>query len=150
MSTLKGKAAVFGLNGDLAYTGVATPSNQLLSGAEVTHNYAKAELVDPATNEVVGEALSREVLEVSIDFTPVADPAGNTLTNARAALKLPAMNAVVALTAFDDSDYNHTFNYVGGGRISFSPDGYCKMTLPLRRYVAGGDTLVTALATTVS
>ena len=38
----------------------------------------------------------------------------------------------------------------GGGKISFSPEGYCKMTLPLRRYVAGSDALVTALAATVS
>ena len=122
----------------------------LLSGADFTHSYTKAELVDPATNEIVGEALSREAMDVTIDYYPVGLVGTNTITKAKEALVLPAMNAVVTLTGFDYSAVNATYNYVGGGKISFSPEGYCKMTLPLRRYVAGSDALVTALAATVA
>ena len=135
--TQTGRAAVYGLNGAVAYSGVASPSAQLLQSAELSDEFDKAELKD-STGEIIGLARTNHRRTFTIDFIPVAVPgvgnATNTLASARGALKVPAPLAQVITSGFDHEDYNGNWVYNGGGKIRFSGEGYCKMTLPLIQF----------------
>jgi hypothetical protein len=43
----------------------------------------------------------------------------------------------------NNSEYNGTYNYFGGGTVSFTQEGQVQMTLPLVLYAAGAFTEVT-------
>ena len=133
--TLTGRAAVFGVNGAIAYTGVAAPSAQVLQSAELTDNFDLAELKSQV-GEIIGLAKTNHRREFKIDFVPSSDgtSGNNTLANARLSLKLPTPLSQVVTSGFDHADYNGNWTYIGGGTISVSGEGYCKMTLPLRQY----------------
>lgn len=160
MSDIYGRAKVWGINGIIAY-GVAAAATQNMTGADFTNNWNEEPLINPATGEVIGNTATREAIEVTIDFTPIAATAGTgTFADARKACMLPAKYAVVTLSGFDEAptpdfafgtrSINGTYNYVGGGKITFSPEGDARLTLPLRRYVHTNAASVANLATLIA
>jgi hypothetical protein len=151
MATLTGKAANYGIPGTaVVYAANGTSeylagSAILLQSGEFTHNFDTNELKD-ADGDVVGMASNNHRLDVTMDFVPVGGD-GNTALIAKGNVKFPpplvkvtftALNAPDAIAAVgginDMTSVNGDYVYVGGGRISYTNEGYTKMTLPLRRY----------------
>jgi hypothetical protein len=147
---ITGKARVHGLRGNIAYTGVATPSNQLLQSAGFTKDAGyKDRLLNPDTGEPIGGAYAQENIAGDIEFIPVADAGGNTLANARAALALPALPFLVTLSGFDHASLNGSYMCEGPIRTQFTPNDNCRVTLPLVKFLATGSDAAT-LTTVVS
>lgn len=146
---LTGKAHVSGLNGEIAYTGVAAPSDQLLSSAGFTKDCEfKEPLNHPGTGERLGGAYAREHIAGDIEFIPVATAAGNTIANARLALDLPDLPFAVTLIDFDHADLNGVYMCEGPCQITFAPEGgKARVRMPLIKYTAAGSDA--AILTTV-
>jgi hypothetical protein len=146
---LTGIAHVSGLNGEIAYTGVAAPSDQLLASAGFTKDCEfKEALNHPGTGERIGGAYAREHIAGDIEFIPVATAAGNTIANAKLALKMPTLPFLVTLSGFDHADLNGEYMCEGPVGITFAPEGgKARVRLPLIRYTAAGSTA--AILTTV-
>ena len=141
---ITGKAHVKGLRGDIAYTGVATPSNQLLQSVGFTKDMEqKDRLLDPDTSEPIGGGYSREHISGDIEFIPVADAAGNTIANARLALELPDLPFVVTLSGFDHADLNGTYMCEGPIGVRFAAGEIARVTMKLIRYTANGSDATT-------
>jgi hypothetical protein len=149
-NALTGRAAVFGLDGALTFTGIASDASHLLSSAQYTDDAeVKQDLIDPSTGECIGKVFGRKAKTCTIDVIPVSDGAPNTLANAAAAAVMPAIPCKVTLSAFKAAELNADWLYEGGGSISLTPDGYAKLTLPLKKYADSSST-ATILTTAVS
>jgi hypothetical protein len=148
---ITGKAHVSGLNGEIAYTGVASPSDQLLSSAGFTKDCEfKEPLIHPGTGERLGGAYAREHIAGDIEFIPVADATANTLANAKLALDLPDIPFKVTLSGFDHTDLNGDYMCEGPCGITFAPEGgKCRVRMPLVKYTASGSE-ATTLTTVIS
>ena len=148
---ITGKAHVSGLNGEIAYTGVASPSDQLLSSAGFSKDCElKEPLIHPGTGERIGGAYARENISGDIEFIPVADATGNPLANAKAALDLPDLPFKVTLSGFDHADLNGDYMCEGPCQITFAAGGGpARVRLPLVRYTASGSD-ATTLTTVIS
>lgn len=140
--TLTGKASIAGINGTVAWTGVASlaAGNHLLQSAKMQDQFDLNELRDQV-GEPAGLAKTNHRQEITIDFVPVAVSGTNTIANAKVGLQLPPPLAQVTLASFDEpagatgfNTINGVWAYVGGGEIGLTNEGYAKMTLPLRRY----------------
>lgn len=147
---LTGKARVHGLNGDIAYDGVATPSDALLQSAGFGKDAAfKDELDHPSTGERIGGAYAKENIAGDIEFIPVADATGNTIANARLGLHMPDIPFKVTLSSFDHNHLNGDYMCDGGLRIQLGANGNCRITMPIIRYTAAGSD-ATTLTTVIS
>lgn len=141
---ITGKAHVFGLRGEVAYTGVASPSDQLLASARFSKDCeVKERLLNPDTGEPIGGAYARENISGDIEFIPVADATGNTITNAKLALDMPDLPFKVTLSSFDHADINGDYICEGPMDITFAPDGKARVTMRLVRFTASGSDATT-------
>jgi hypothetical protein len=135
---LTGKAAVYGVTGTLAFAGavvMSTAENKML-GADITDTFDIPELKDGVGN-IIGLAAVNRRHEATFDIVPSDTDGSPTLADAKTAIKLPDPLAIVTIAGFGNTLIDGTWNYIGGGKITFSPDGYIKMSLPCRRV---GDT----------
>ena len=135
-----------GIGGTVAYTGIATAQN-LLVGGSVGDEFNVAELRDGLNNVVGAFASGRKrtcTFEIYIK--------GSSEANAKAIVQLPEPLATVTISGFSvgtgttpnllDGDWN----YVGGGSVAMSTDGYWKVTLPCARWAQSDGAVPTALA----
>jgi hypothetical protein len=128
-----GKAIVWGIAGTVAYTGMATTSNEPQS-VEYTEKYAE-HAAKTKLGETIGLYLFDKQEELTIDFYPCADAGAAAIATAEAAIVLPAPGAKVTIAAMKGSVINDTtWIYKGGGKISEGNDHEVKMTLPLIQY----------------
>jgi len=135
-ATLLGRAAVFGAGGTLTWSGIAATTEFQHQGNDLTDEVDVATLEDP-DNDVISVATSKPRRTVTFDIIPTATSgAGNTLANAKTAMTLPAIGTVVTTSAFSSPDLNTTWNYLGGGKVGETKEGWGKLTLPLTRYGA--------------
>jgi hypothetical protein len=141
MSTLYGRASIDGCSYAVSHGGASINMSQ--SGASGSHSYDEVMLHD-GNGEVIGSRTSRERIEFSIDYTPIAASGTNTTSNAATALRSISPNAVVTLSGFTTAtgywDPNGAYNYTGGMSVSYDPDGYAKCTIPLRKYIFASST----------
>ena len=131
-----GKAAVHTVAGGLAFTGLAKTQNRLV-GTNVTDEFNVAELRD-GLNNVIGAVATSHNRRASFDIVPY-DSGGN-LATAKSNVKLPDPLAIVTISDFGVDELDGTWNYVGGGSIALTPDGYIRMTLPCAQYDSGSGT----------
>ena len=128
-----GKAIVWGISGTMAYTGMATTSNEPQS-VEYTEEYQK-HLSKTKLGETIGAYYFDKQESLTIDFYPCADAGSNAIATAEAAVVLPAVGSKVTIASMKGSVLNDTtWIYEGGGKISEGNDHEVKMTLPLRQY----------------
>lgn len=153
--TVTGRAAIYGADGQIVYTGVAALScAQFVDDVTFSHSASKEEIRD-GSNELMGYGWSDKRDHVTINFTPVASSTNNTLANAATACKLPDFPVQVALSGFKEP----STNAINGNWIYDSPEsaslkytkgGKASMTLQLWRPKGGDDTRVAALVATAS
>lgn len=148
MSTpvLTGKAAVFGLDGTMAYTGLATTENEPQS-IDYTDQFTTATLKDKK-GWTKGMAATDRQGQLTITFYPFDPASPSVLATARSKVVLPAMLATVTLASFSVDEIDGTYNYIGGGKIRLSNEGYIAMDLPLSRFGSDPTTSAALAATT--
>lgn len=149
---------MYGVDGSLIILGAASTdlsaANNKLTGATVTDNFPVAKITD-GSNTL---ALAAGERTLSATFTIIPwDGSGTTIASAKSNIKLPDKLATVKIYGFGiaalDGSTNGiandatfaTWNYMGGGSITLTPEGYVQVTLPCERY---GDTVATAAALT--
>lgn len=126
-----GTVTVWGVDGTLAYTGLASTDN-VLEGIDLSDD---AEVTRRRDNlgETKGLLIWDPVKRITITFVP-SDP--SDISDAQDNIVLPAKGSTVTLAAFPaNSGLNETtWIYEQGGSIAFTNEGEVKMTLPLTKY----------------
>lgn len=133
--TVKGNVTVFGANGDVAFTGVA--SADMVSMA-FSDNFTATEQANSEGN-VSGVVASDQRYDFSLTFYPI--PSAQSDAGFKA-IDLPGILNTVAVTQKTatvasgnlPSQVVRNFHYAGGGRMDFTNNGLMTMTLPLRRW----------------
>lgn len=131
--TFIGKVTVWGIDGTMTYTGVATTDN-VMDTVNYEDTVEEHELKDHK-GITVGVKLVNPRENLTINFWP-AEPAGaGSIAAAKTNVVLPAKGSKVTIASMSGSPLNGTdWLYLGGGSIEESHEGDVKMTLPLRRY----------------
>lgn len=132
MANQIGLAAVFGAKGTVAYTGVSTTQNKKL-GTPLDDEFNVVEGKDGA-GEVFGVAASGRKHKITIVIVPVDPTSPSSLATAASNIKLPDPLAKVTLAGFGNSLYDGDWNYIGGGKIDETDEGFLKVTLPCGRW----------------
>lgn len=151
-----GRVAIVGIDGTLAYTGYGSVSATGAAGGTtsvpttsgVMRSVGFTDAIDSVTlmdksNEVAGIALRNKRKEVTIEFIPTNDTSDGTpsLTETRDQQRLPKPGSTVTLAGFGpgtNSEFNGTYQYWGGGSVSFTAEGHVQFTLPIVLHVAAG------------
>lgn len=125
------KAAIHSMRGALAFSGILTNQNKLMAGA-LQDNFKLNELEDGEGNTIAVEATGRNHT-ATFEIIPIA--ADGTRASARANIKLPDALALVTISGTDPGSYlDGDWNYVGGGSIEPSTDGWLRVKLPCKRW----------------
>lgn len=133
MASVLGRAVVFGIDGTVAYTGMATTGNEP-ENLEYTENY-KTHETRAKDGETIGLVFYDKQEELTIDFFPCAAAGVGAIATAKANIVLPAIGAKVTIAAMSGSVANDTtWLYVGGGKIRWENENIVKMTLPLKQF----------------
>ncbi|MEK9752256.1 MAG: hypothetical protein VW338_03465 [Rhodospirillaceae bacterium] len=124
--TLSGTATVFGADGTVTWTGVTATVKPV--GTNYIDEHDIAELRD-GDNDVIALAATnpRKTVEIELIIT------GALLATAKA-VALPTILASVTLSSMKVDAYNGSYNYVGGGRISTTPEGFARVSIIARQY----------------
>jgi hypothetical protein len=137
--TYLGYATIHGLDGTLAYTGLAVTDN-LLESLSYQDLCKEMETLD-GKGEVVGLKLWQKKKTCTIKFYPGEDALAGAVAAAKLNAVLPAIGSKVTLAAFPpvvataESIINSAkWIYAGGGSYDFTREGDLVLTLPLRRY----------------
>ena len=140
--TYIGQAYVFGLDGTLAYTGLATTANELRS-LEYRDEVKRTDVQDKK-GQTVGVMLYDPNPKITITFYPCQPAGAASILGAQTNSVLPALGAKVTLAAFPpvvgtaESTVIKSLKwiYLGGGSYRFSNDGVLEMTLPLEKFAS--------------
>ena len=128
-----GTVTVWGLDGTMAYTGIATTAN-LLESASYEDTTEEHEAKD-RWGEVVGVKLFNPRENLTINFFPSSVAGSASIAAAAANVLLPPKGAKVTIADMPGSHLDAaTWLYLGGGNIELSNSGDVKMVLPLRKY----------------
>ena len=136
--TFIGYVTVWGIDGTMAYTGMATTDN-ILEGMSYEDGTKEHETKDKQ-GETIGLRLWDPKKTLTVNFYPGKVAGTGAIAAAKLNADLPAKGAKVTIAAMQAAaspvfDPNSaSWLYVGGGRIEFANEGECKMVLPLRRY----------------
>jgi hypothetical protein len=154
MSTpaIYGRAHVAGISGTITYTTLGSNSVPLVTNLDSTHQWESTDLADPASGEVIGNLVTKEVLSGTIEFIAAgaASGANNTKAVAAGALKRPAINAVVTITDTTDTELAGAYTYTGGFQKTYLPGEAVKIRLNIRRYLSSDAATPAVLAAAAS
>lgn len=133
--TTKGNVTVFGANGQVAFTGVA--SADMISMA-FSDSFSSTEQQNSEGN-VSGVVASDQRYDLSLTFYPLTAASSDAQYKA---ITLPAILSKVAVTQKTATDVSgnvpsqiiRDYHYIGGGRLELQQGGLMTMTLPLRRW----------------
>lgn len=133
--TSKANVTVFGANGQVTFSGVA--SADMISMA-FSDSFSTTEQQNSEGN-VSGVVASDQRYDMALTFYPL--PASASDANYKA-IALPAVLSTVAVTQRTASDASgnvptqmiRNYHYIGGGRMELQQSGLLTMTLPLRRW----------------
>ncbi len=136
--TFIGYVTVWGIDGTMAYTGMATADN-ILEGMSYEDGTKEHETKDKQ-GETIGLRLWDPKKTLTVNFYPGQAAGTGSIAAAKLEVDLPARGSKVTIASMPAAgspvfDTNGTtWLYVGGGRIEFGNEQECKMVLPLRRY----------------
>lgn len=142
---LVGSAAVFGVNGLLAWTGVLTSmttAQNVVTGGQFKDQADKAELKN-GKNRVIGKAASNRRFSHAAKLIPV-DANGN-LATAKTNVKVPDPLGVITISGYGLGEFDGNWNYDCDAEINLTPEGYIEYSMTLTRH---GDNPKTATAFT--
>lgn len=127
-----GRAAIYGIDGKIAYSGIATTESEI-QGANFTEDFDVSEIMD-RNAEVIGATSRNPRQSLTIDMH-IVQAAGGTqsIATAKGNWTKPTPMAIVVLSEFGIADIDGEWNYAGGVTAAFTPEGYMRMTVPLRR-----------------
>lgn len=149
---LYGRAAVGNLSGSITWSTLGANSEAAQTSRKATYGWdEKVKLLNPSTGEPIGFGITEERQEFTLEFIPVSDGSSgkNTKAIAKGAIKKPAPYALVTVSGYPDSDWDGTYNFVGGWDVQETQDGYCKVSMNVRKYIHT-DSDPTKLATEVT
>lgn len=137
--TYVGRVYVHGLDGTLAYTGLATTQNELK-----TLNYrdevSRKDTLDKK-GETVGVRLYNPNPKISVTFFPCQPMGAGSIANSKLRVVLPARGAKITLAGFppntataEDLINSTAWIYFSGGEVEFTDEGEAKITLPLEKF----------------
>lgn len=137
--TYLGEVFIFGLDGTLAYSGMATSGNEPQRGSyqdEISRHDSKNK-----KGETIGVQLFNPNPKITITFMPKADSTGaGAIADAKSNMVLPAKGSKVTLAGFppvvgsDGTINSAQWLYLGGGAIELTNEAEVVMTLPLERF----------------
>lgn len=138
--TFVGEVYIFGLDGTLAYSGMATTGNEPQRAGyqdEISRHDSKDK-----KGATVGVQLFNPNPKITITFMPKADATGGgAIADAKSNMVLPAKGSKVTLSGFppvvataEDTINSTKWLYLGGGSIDFTNDQEVVMTLPLEKF----------------
>lgn len=142
--TFVGRCYIWGLDGTLAYTGIATSENEMQS-MTYKDDCQRHDSKDKK-GRTVGVQLWNPNPKVTIKFMPCVDAASGAIATAKTKLQLPPRGSRVTLAGFppdigtgEDLDQNPGINsatwiYFQGGEITFNNEKEVEMSLPLERF----------------
>lgn len=143
MKTLVGKAAIYGIDGQVQYTGVATTRTQLAAVSLTAE--ANVAFMQGTNSDTIGAAASNQRETLSIDFTPTAAPGDQTYAGGQSAMKKPDNLAIVSLSGFGHADFDGDWNFGGSWSAGLTPEGYVRCTMNLLRFNNAALTPVTGV-----
>ena len=129
---MTGRASIFGIAGDLTYTGLAVAADHNVNEFSDTHEANVTENKN-GNGELIGMHVADQRLRCTISFFPDS----TTLDGAKGAMKLPGIPSKVVLSNFPDTSapslsINGDWIYQAGAQRAFS-EGQARFTLPLVR-----------------
>jgi len=128
-----GIVTVFGIDGTIAYTGLAT-TDSLLESASLEDTTEEHEAKD-RWGEVVGMKLFNPRTNITINFYPAKEAGSGAIAAAKDNVALPAKGSKVTIADMPGSAFDGTtWLYIQGGTIELTNTGDAKMVLPLRKY----------------
>ena len=128
---LSGRATIFGFVGVVAWTGIASfnTGGYLNDSGEFSDDFKLDEVMDEFGDTVTLIGSNRK-FKASINFTPVADAATNTLADAATSLEPPEMLSAVTFTGAKwASAATLKWVYVGNWKLAFKKDGVATYSL---------------------
>lgn len=133
---MTGNASIFGIAGDLTYTGLAVAADHNVSEYSDTHEANVVENKN-GNGELIGLYVSDQRNRCTITFFPDS----TTLDGAKGAMKFPSIPSKVTLSNFPDTaspslGINGDWVYVGNAQRSHS-EGQARFTLPLFKPLSG-------------
>lgn len=127
---MTGRASIFGIAGDLTYSGLAVAADHNVSEYSDSHESNVTENKS-GSGELIGFHVADTRIRATINFFPDS----STVDGAKAAAKLPAVPSKVTLSNFPDTStpslsINGDWIYAGGASRTFS-EGQARITLPI-------------------
>lgn len=143
---MTGRASIFGIAGDLTYSGLAVAADHNVNEFSDTHEANVTENKN-GSGELIGIYVADQRLRCTISFFPDS----STLDGAKGSMKLPSIPAKVVLSNFPDTStpslqLNGDWIYAGGAQRAFS-EGQARFTLPLIRPLSSPYTVDQLVAT---
>lgn len=142
---LAGRASIHGMDGAVSYTAVAaihgsaslsTTENEVQS-VNLTDDFDVSELMD-RRGEIIGMASRNRRITITVELVITAASDGSQTTSAAAGnVVLPEKLGLVTLSGFGITLFDGSWNYMGGGSVGLTNEGFLRMTLPLRRNLVG-------------
>jgi hypothetical protein len=133
-----GRVIIFGLDGTMLYSGMATTGNE--PSAISYDDTVEVHRSKDRKGEVIGAQFYNAVKKIIVNFYPCV-AAGGTKAAAQANMVLPPYGAKATLAGFppvpatvEDTINSAKWIYFGGGKIDLSNEAEVKMVLPLERY----------------
>jgi hypothetical protein len=131
---LVGRACLHGAGGSITWASVAVNTDRELQGIDLTDEADVQELKN-RLGATIGLAAVDPKRRVTFDFIPTGGSgANNTLAQAKAAAKFCALLEVITIDDLGLDDLDGDWQYIGGGRMSITNNGYVKLSLPCAQY----------------
>lgn len=141
---LYGKAVVHGAPGVVSFTGAASTTLKHV-GTQLTDQFAVSKAVD-GDNNVFAMAVSAHSRQAVFRIIPFDGGETPTLSTAKSNIKLPAPGAVVTFASSGVTLMDGSWNYVGPGTITTTPEGFVELVLTCEQQGDDGTTTPGALA----
>lgn len=134
---LVGRATVYGIDGTVAHSGIATTKTQI-QGLSFQHEVDSAS-IKGTEGSIIAMATSGDRQSLNIDYVPTGAPGDASYAAGQTAIQRPANLALVTLAGFNDPDIDGNWNFSGQYSTSRTVDGFIRASMSLVR--CDGDAL---------
>jgi hypothetical protein len=139
-ASLEGKAAVYGIDGTLAFTGLLSSVN-ILKGISLTESYQRANLV--SHGHIIGGASEQGTRAIAWTIVPY-DPSGtSTLANAKLNVAIPAQLGAITIAGClhaSASIIDGTWSNFGDVSVNMNEAGYLEISGTAVQYLQSDGT----------
>lgn len=136
-ATLGGKIAVYGIDGTLAYTGMAKTVN-ILKGFTLSESAREAEL--DKNGHIIGGARDNVRRQISVSFIPYDPSNTSSLATAKSNVVLPPQLGQITIADWGITALNGTYTAKGTWTVSTREDGYLEISGTAENYLQADGT----------